>query len=123
MRTILTIAAVWFATILLAPVAIVARILGLSEGANGVAQWQAGGIRFADLGMSSTQDYGFDVDADGNALLAFLDDRNPHKAVAVTIIKVSPAGLQLWGTPAQGRQPGRSHERRRTRQTLGVQRS
>jgi 1-acyl-sn-glycerol-3-phosphate acyltransferase len=39
MRTILTIAAVWFATILLAPVAIVARILGLSEGANGVAQW------------------------------------------------------------------------------------
>jgi len=75
--------------------------------ANGVAQWQAGGIRFADLGMSSTQDYGFDVDADGNALLAFLDDRNPHKAVAVTIIKVSPAGVQLWGTPAQGRQPGR----------------
>ena len=39
MRTILTIAAVWFATILLAPVAIVARILGLSEGPNGVAQW------------------------------------------------------------------------------------
>ena len=39
MRTILTIAAVWFATILLAPVAIVARILGLSEGADGVAQW------------------------------------------------------------------------------------
>jgi 1-acyl-sn-glycerol-3-phosphate acyltransferase len=39
MRTLLTIAAVWFATILLAPVAIVARILGLSEGANGVAQW------------------------------------------------------------------------------------
>jgi len=39
MRTILTIAAVWFATILLAPVAIVARILGLSEGADGMAQW------------------------------------------------------------------------------------
>src|SRR4029079_3736071 len=39
MRTILTVAAVWFATILLAPVAIVARILGLNEGVNGVAQW------------------------------------------------------------------------------------
>jgi 1-acyl-sn-glycerol-3-phosphate acyltransferase len=39
MRTILTIAAVWFATILLAPVAIVARILGLSEGPEGMAQW------------------------------------------------------------------------------------
>src|SRR3954469_4925002 len=39
MRTVLTVAAVWFATILLAPVAIVARLLGLNEGENGVAQW------------------------------------------------------------------------------------
>ena len=39
MRTILTVAAVWFATLLLAPVAIVARVLGLSEGMDGVAQW------------------------------------------------------------------------------------
>ena len=30
--------------------------------AAGVAQWADGGILFADLGMSSTQDYGVDVD-------------------------------------------------------------
>lgn len=75
--------------------------------ADGVPQWAAGGIRFADLGMSSTQDYGLDVDADGNALLAFLDDRNPQKTMAVTVMKVSPAGVQLWGTETQGRMPGR----------------
>src|SRR3954471_20058365 len=39
MRTILTVAAVWFATILLAPVAIVGRLLGLNEGGRGVSQW------------------------------------------------------------------------------------
>ncbi len=27
--------------------------------------------------------------------------------MAVTVIKVSPAGVQLWGTPTQGRQAGR----------------
>ncbi len=72
--------------------------------ASGVAQWAAGGIRFADLGMSSTQDYGLDVDADGNALLAFLDDRNPH-GTAVTVMMVNPDGVQLWG--ARGRKPGK----------------
>ena len=39
MRTILTVAAVWFATILLAPVAIIGRILGLHEGEHGLSQW------------------------------------------------------------------------------------
>ena len=72
--------------------------------ARGVPQWVAGGIRFADLGMSSTQDYGLDVDADGNALLAFLDDRNPH-GTAVTVMRVNRNGTQLWG--AHGRQPGK----------------
>ena len=75
--------------------------------ANGVAQWAAGGIRFADLGMSSTQDYGLDVDADGNALLAFLDDRNP-KGTAVTVMKVDAAGVQLWGP--KGRQAGKGQD-------------
>jgi hypothetical protein len=64
--------------------------------ASGVAQWVAGGIRFADLGMSSTQDYGLDVDASGNALLTFLDDRNRH-GISVTIMMVDPTGAQLWG--------------------------
>ena len=75
--------------------------------AGGVPQWAAGGIRFADLGMSSTQDYGLDVDADGNALLAFLDDRNPG-GIAVTVMKVDPAGVQLWGP--KGRKVGKGQD-------------
>ncbi len=63
--------------------------------AAGVAQWADGGIRFADLGMSSTQDYGLDVDADGNALLGFLDDRRP--STTVTTMKVDQSGTQRWG--------------------------
>ena len=39
MRTVLTVFAVAVATILLAPVVIVARLLGLHEGEHGVAQW------------------------------------------------------------------------------------
>src|SRR5215212_2426529 len=39
MRTVLTVLAVAVATILLAPVVIVARLLGLHEGEHGVAQW------------------------------------------------------------------------------------
>ncbi len=73
--------------------------------ANGGAQFPAGGIRFADLGMSSTQDYGLDVDADGNALLAFLDDRRGGHII-VTVMKVNPVGEQLFGK--HGRQVSRS---------------
>ncbi len=79
--------------------------------ARGVPQWTDGGIRIADLGMSSTQDYGIDVDADGNALLAFLDDRNTD-GITVTATMVNPAGEQLWGK--RGRQVGKGPE------TLGV---
>lgn len=75
--------------------------------ASGVPQWVAGGIRFADLGMSSIQDYGLDVDADGNALLAFLDDRNPY-GITVTATMVNPAGVQLWGK--RGRRVGKGPE-------------
>ena len=64
--------------------------------AAGVAQWVVGGIRFADLGMSSTQDYGLDVDADGNALLVFLDDRRESGTTVVTM-KVDRTGAQHWG--------------------------
>ncbi|HEX4668256.1 MAG TPA: hypothetical protein VH207_16830, partial [Chthoniobacterales bacterium] len=73
----------------------------LSE--RGVPQFRGKGVRIADLGMSSTQDYGLDVDADGNALLAFLDDRFGSDTV-VTAMKVSPRGERLWGRG--GRQLG-----------------
>jgi hypothetical protein len=72
--------------------------------ASGFAQWQTGGIRFADLGMSSTQDYGLEVDTEGNALLAFLDDRHPPGVINVTVMKVDRYGRQLWGK--FGRQVG-----------------
>jgi len=76
--------------------------------ATGVAQWLRRGVRFADLGMSSTQDYGLDVDTGGNALLAFLDDRNPKNDMAVTVMKVNPRGIQVWGP--YGRQVGLGHD-------------
>jgi hypothetical protein len=63
---------------------------------NGVRQWRSKGLRVADLGMSSTQDYGLDIDRRGNALIAFLDDRHPPDTV-VTAAKVSPDALKLWG--------------------------
>ncbi|MBP1612547.1 MAG: hypothetical protein H6Q01_1210 [Acidobacteria bacterium] len=62
---------------------------------NGVAQWAAGGIRVADLGFSSTEDYGLDVDGSGNALLAFDDDRFATRKITAT--KIDPAGSPLWG--------------------------
>jgi hypothetical protein len=63
---------------------------------NGVPQFAAGGIQLADLGFSSTEDYGLDVDEDGNAVLAFLDDRRKGN-VEVTVMKVTPAGEQIFG--------------------------
>jgi hypothetical protein len=66
----------------------------LSEAGN--PQLAPGGKILADLGMSSTQDYGLDVDASGNALVAFLDDRKGPVNV-VTAVKVSPNGEMLWG--------------------------
>lgn len=71
--------------------------------ANGFAQFAEGGIRLADLGMSSTQDYGLDVDLNGNAVIAFLDDRR-SSGITVTAMKVRPTGEQLWGK--FGRQVG-----------------
>lgn len=53
------------------------------------------GILVADRGFSSTQDYGLDVDAAGNALLAFRDDR--LVGIQITAARVSPAGTLLWG--------------------------
>ena len=70
---------------------------------KGVPQLRAHGRLLADLGMSSTQDYGLDVDAEGNALLAFLDDRDGPDNV-VTAVKVSPTGEKLWGR--NGKHPG-----------------
>jgi len=64
--------------------------------ANGFEQFMHDGIQIAKLTNSSTEDYGLDVDTQGNALLAFLDTREGDEQ-QVTVTKVSPSGDQLWG--------------------------
>jgi len=63
--------------------------------ADGVEQWAHNGVLVADRGFSSTQDYGLAVDAAGNALLAFRDDRGADVQIAAA--KVDPSGTLLWG--------------------------
>ena len=63
---------------------------------GGVEKFRHDGIRVADLGNSSTEDYGLDVDTSGNALLAFLDTREGANQ-QVTAAKISSSGKALWG--------------------------
>jgi hypothetical protein len=62
----------------------------------GVEAFAHNGILVADRGFSSTQDYGLDVDASGNALLVFRDDR--VSGTQITASKISPTGTLVWGT-------------------------
>ena len=64
---------------------------------GGVEKYQHGGVEVAHLGVSSTEDYGLDIDTQGNALLAFLDDREGSNE-QVTAEKMSHSGHRLWGT-------------------------
>jgi hypothetical protein len=64
--------------------------------ADGVAQWPANGVLIADRSFSSTQDYGLDVDGDGNAVLAFRDDR--FGGVHITVNIITPDGTLAWGS-------------------------
>jgi hypothetical protein len=65
--------------------------------ANGVEQFPHDGVQVAKLTLSSTEDYGFAIDADGNALLAFQDDRKDPNNPQITAAKMSPTGQPLWG--------------------------
>jgi len=69
------------------------RLQRLDAGGN--EMWAHNGVLVADRGFSSTQDYGLDVDASGNALLAFRDDSQAN--VQITAACVSPAGTLIWG--------------------------
>jgi hypothetical protein len=69
--------------------------------ANGIKQFAGNGVLIANTAFSSTQDYGFDVDADGNALIAYRDDNNAGAPVQIKVQKVDPAGNLLWGTGVQ----------------------
>ena len=53
------------------------------------------GILVANRSFSSTQDYGLDADASGNALLVFRDDR--LGGTRITAALVTGAGAQPWG--------------------------
>lgn len=61
----------------------------------GVEAFAHNGILVADRSFSSTQDYGLDVDASGNALLVFRDDR--VSGTQITASKVSSTGTLVWG--------------------------
>jgi hypothetical protein len=63
--------------------------------ADGNEQFPHNGILIADRDFSSTEDYGLDIDADGNALLAYrLNDGN--QVAQIVAQKVAPDGSLLW---------------------------
>lgn len=62
---------------------------------RGVPQWAPNGLLIADRGFSSTVDYDLTVDAAGNALVTFNDDRPGSNQI--TVNKVDPAGNMLFG--------------------------
>lgn len=64
--------------------------------ARGTERWARNGILIADRSFSSTVNYDLRVDAAGNALLAFNDDRAGSNQI--TVAKVSRDGACLWGT-------------------------
>ncbi|MFT7485171.1 MAG: hypothetical protein ACI9F9_001018 [Candidatus Paceibacteria bacterium] len=62
--------------------------------AAGNEMWAHNGILIADRGFSSTQDYGLDIDAAGNALVTYRDDSGANVQIGAT--QASPAGTILW---------------------------
>ena len=64
--------------------------------AGGVEQYRHDGLRVARLSNSSTEDYGLDIDTQGDALLAFLDTREGSNQ-QVTAAKISRTRAPLWG--------------------------
>jgi hypothetical protein len=69
--------------------------------AHGIKQFAGNGVLIANTAFSSTQDYGFDIDADGNALIAYRDDNNSGAPVQIRIQKVDASGNLLWGSGTQ----------------------
>ncbi len=63
--------------------------------ASGLEVFSPGGLLVADRSFSSTQDYGLGVAENGDALLAFRDDRTG--SVQITAARVTGAGAFPWG--------------------------
>ncbi|MEM7309703.1 MAG: hypothetical protein AAF682_23710 [Planctomycetota bacterium] len=62
---------------------------------QGKPLWTAGGILVADRGYSSTQDYGLAAGPNGDAFLAFRDDR--FTGDQITVARVLEDGALAWG--------------------------
>ena len=67
-------------------------------GPDGKEQFVHQGIEVARLGLSSTEDYGLATDLQGNALLAYQDDRLPAAPTAITASKLDSSGNLLWNS-------------------------
>jgi hypothetical protein len=66
--------------------------------AGGNEQWAHNGVLVAARDFSSTQDYGLDIDATGNALLTFrYHDGNGIAQIVAQ--KIAPSGNLLWASP------------------------
>lgn len=63
--------------------------------ADGTEQWTHNGVLAADRAYSSTEDYGLDVDAAGNALLAYRFEVGGVTQAAAN--RIAPDGTPLWG--------------------------
>lgn len=72
------------------------KVFAQALDAGGVALGPFNGELVANLGLSSTEDYGLSVDTANNGLIAFLDDREGSN-IQVTAVKISPTGQMLWG--------------------------
>ena len=64
--------------------------------ANGVEQWAHDGIVVADRNYSSTTDYGFAVDTDGNALLSFQCCAPGASDERIVAARIAPDGSSIW---------------------------
>jgi hypothetical protein len=65
--------------------------------ADGRELWPHNGILVADRSYSSTTDYGFSVDAAGNALLSFQCCTQGAANERIVAVKVTPDGSLAWG--------------------------
>jgi hypothetical protein len=65
---------------------------------RGIPQWGPNGVLVGDTAYSFTfGDWGFAVDSDGNALLAWRDDGNVGNPDHIKVQKIDSAGNLLWG--------------------------
>lgn len=63
--------------------------------ADGVEQWSHNGVRVADRGFTSTEDYGLAIDANGDALIAYRYEESGIVQAAVN--RIAPDGTLAWG--------------------------